>query len=72
MSTVETRVPARAPGLELLGEMQGSGYQDAPRTVRRSDGQTVQVTPLLYQLLEVLDGRRDLNALAEALGERCG
>src|SRR5688572_3273904 len=72
MPTVDARVPARAPGLELLGEMQGSGYQDAPCSVRRADGQTVQVTPLLFQLLEVLDGERDLGRLAEALGERCG
>jgi len=72
MSTVETRAPARAPGLELLGQMQGSGYQDAPSTVRRADGQTVQVTPLLYQLLEVLDGERDLDEVADALTDRCG
>jgi putative peptide zinc metalloprotease protein len=71
-AAVDAPAPARAPGLELLGAMQGSGYQDAPRTVRRADGQTIQVTPLLYQLLEVLDGERDLPALAEALGERCG
>lgn len=71
MPGVTAAVPARAPGLELLGQMQGSGYQDAPSIVRRGDGQTVQITPLLYQLLEVLDGERDLEQLAEALGERC-
>lgn len=72
MSTVEARVPTRAPGLELLGQMQGSGYHEAPSTVRRADGQTIQVTPLLYQLLEVLDGGRDLTEVAEALSDRCG
>ena len=72
MTLVEARVPTRAPGLELLGTQQDSGYQDAPCTVRRSDGQSVQVTPLLYQLLEAIDGGRDLDQLAEALAERSG
>jgi len=72
MSVLDTRAPARAPGVELLGELAGSGYDDSPSLVRRTDGQTVQVTPLLYQLLEVLDGERDLTQLADELGQRCG
>ena len=72
MTLVEARVPTRAPGLELLGTQQDSGYQDAPATVRRADGQSVQVTPLLYQLLEAIDGGRDLDQLAEVLAERTG
>ena len=40
--------------------------------VRRPDGQSVQVTPLLYQLLEAIDDERDLEQLAEALAERTG
>ena len=72
MTIVEARVPTRAPGLELLGAQQDSGYQDAPSMVRRADGQSVQVTPLLYQLLEAIDGGRDLDQLADALGERTG
>ncbi len=58
--------------MELLGEFTGSGYNEAPRLVRRADGQTVQLTPLLYQLLETLDGERDLRELADELGRRCG
>ena len=72
MTIVEARVPTRAPGLELLGAQQDSGYQDAPGTVRRADGQSVQVTPLLYQLLEAIDGGRDLDQLADVLAERTG
>ena len=72
MTIVEARVPTRAPGLELLGQQQDSGYQDAPSTVRRADGQSVQVTPLLYALLEVIDGGRDLDQLADALSQRTG
>jgi putative peptide zinc metalloprotease protein len=72
VSVLDARAPARAPGTELLGEFAGSGHQDAPSLVRRGDGQTVQVTPLLYQLLELLDGERDLVQLADELGARCG
>jgi putative peptide zinc metalloprotease protein len=66
------RAPARAPGIELLGELSGSGYHEAPGLVRRGDGQTVQVTPLLYALLDSLDGQRGLPQLAEELGRRVG
>ncbi|MBW3614370.1 MAG: hypothetical protein KY439_03555 [Actinobacteria bacterium] len=72
MSVLDARAPTRAPGMELLGEFTGSGYNEAPRLVRRADGQTVQVTPLLYQLLESLDGERNLEELADELGRRCG
>ena len=72
MSILDARAPGRAPGVELLGELSGSGYHDNPGLVRRADGQTVQVTPLLYRLLEALDGERDLVQLAEALERRCG
>ena len=36
--------------------MAGSGYRNAPALVRRSDGQTLQLTRLLYQVLD--SGRR--------------
>jgi putative peptide zinc metalloprotease protein len=64
--------PARAAGVELLGSVAGSGYRRAPALVRRADGQTVQLTPLLYQLLEEIDGERDHGQLAAALSERIG
>jgi putative peptide zinc metalloprotease protein len=65
-------VPAVAAGVELLGELSGSGYRRAPSLVRRGDGQTVQLTPLLYQLLTVIDGERGFEELAEAFSERSG
>jgi putative peptide zinc metalloprotease protein len=57
----------RAPGVELLGRLSGSGYRRVPGLVRRGDGQTLQLTPLLYQLLAAVDGQRDEHALAEAV-----
>jgi putative peptide zinc metalloprotease protein len=63
---------ARAQGLELLGAVSGSGYRDGAALVRRADGQIVQLGPLMYALLEALDGRRDRAALAAAMSERLG
>jgi putative peptide zinc metalloprotease protein len=60
-----TRVPARAAGVELLGELPGSGYRRPPALARRADGQVIQLTPLLYRVLEAVDGRRGLAELAE-------
>jgi putative peptide zinc metalloprotease protein len=63
---------ARAEGLELLGEVSGSGYKDGAALVRRADGQMVQLGPLMYGLLEEIDGRRDHDALADAMSARLG
>src|SRR5690242_6524843 len=63
---------ARAEGLELLGEVSGSGYKDGAALVRRADGQMVQLGPLMYALLDAIDGERDPAALAAAMSERLG
>ncbi len=63
---------ARAEGLELLGEVSGSGYKDGAALVRRADGQMVQLGPLMYALLEAIDGARDGEALAAAMSDRLG
>src|SRR3954454_8886942 len=65
-------VLARADGLELLGEVSGSGYKEGAALVRRPDGQMVQLGPLMYGLLEEIDGERDQQALAAAMTERLG
>jgi putative peptide zinc metalloprotease protein len=69
---VAARGLARADGLELLGVVSGSGYKDGAALVRRADGQMVQLGPLLYALLDEVDGRRDDAALADAMTERLG
>ena len=64
--------PARADGVVLVGEMEGSGYRTPPALARRADGQTVQLTPLLYATLSALDGRRSYADVADAVAAATG
>jgi putative peptide zinc metalloprotease protein len=59
-------------GVELLGEVHGSGYKEGAALVRRGDGQMVQLGPLMYGLLEAVDGRRDATRVAEVMSEQAG
>src|SRR4051794_21964719 len=49
--------------------MVGSGYRTPPALVRRGDGQTLQLTPLLYQVLQAIDGRRTCAEIATEVRE---
>ncbi len=59
------QVPVRAHGVQLLGQSEGSGYREAPSLVRRADGQTLQLTRLLYLVLEGSDGNRSVEEIAQ-------
>jgi hypothetical protein len=62
----------RADGVELIGEFEDSGFK-APRLLaQRGDGQVVQLTELLYAITAASDGRRDVQAVAEAVSKQCG
>jgi putative peptide zinc metalloprotease protein len=65
-------VPARADGVELLGEVPGSGYREPPALARRADGQTIQLTRLLYSVLEAVDGQRTYDDIAAHVSGRFG
>jgi len=65
-------VPTRATGVVLIGEMEGSGYRIPPALARRADGQTVQLTPLLYATLAALDGRRSYDEVAAEVSSVTG
>lgn len=69
---VDRQVPARADGIELIGELKGSGYRDAPALVRRADGQTLQLTPLLYSVLSAVDGRTSVPEIADRVSHGSG
>jgi putative peptide zinc metalloprotease protein len=62
----------RAQGVELIGEMAGSGYRVPPSLVRRVDGQTIQLTPLLYATLLEIDGHRSESEIAAAVSASTG
>src|SRR3954452_19362953 len=57
-------VPALVPDPQLLGVQPGSGYVNPPQLVCRADGQVMHVTPLLYAVLEAIDGERSLDRIA--------
>ncbi|MEV7648238.1 hypothetical protein [Arthrobacter sp. NPDC089319] len=65
-------VPVLADGVQLLGTAQGSGYREPPALARRADGQAIQLTPLLYAVLEGVDGSRNLDQIADHAGGTSG
>ena len=62
--------PRLAEGIELVGRFEDSGFKEAPYIARRSDGQMVQMPPMLYALAEVIDGNADEAELARRFSER--
>jgi putative peptide zinc metalloprotease protein len=72
----ETQRPRLTDGVELLGEYQGSGYQEARYLVIRSDQQTLLLPPIPYLVLRHANGQRDLRQVAELVsaehGQRLG
>jgi putative peptide zinc metalloprotease protein len=64
--------PRLAEGVELIGEYQGSGFQEPRYIVRRADGQVIQLSRLLYLLAASLDGQRDLAQVAGVLSAEFG
>nr|WP_246313212.1 hypothetical protein [Leifsonia shinshuensis] len=67
-----TEVLARAHGVQLIGAMRGSGYREPPSLARRGDGQVLQLTPLLFAILDEVDGTRDIAGIAERVSARVG
>src|SRR5688572_28415080 len=62
----------RADGIELIGEFEDSGYKEPPHIARRSDGQVVQLSELLYAVADASDGNRDVTEIAAVASERAG
>jgi putative peptide zinc metalloprotease protein len=71
-ATAVAEVPALAEGVQLLGTLDASGFKEPPCLARRADGQTIQLTELLYRVLEAIDGRRDTAAIADHVSGRIG
>ena len=58
--------PALAPNVELLGEMQETGFKERQWLVRRGD-RFIQLTELLYRLAEQADGESTHEEMAERM-----
>jgi putative peptide zinc metalloprotease protein len=65
-------MPQLTPGVELLGEYQGSGLTEATYLVRKPGGQVVQVSRLLHLVLSGIDGRRPVNEIAAQVSAAFG
>jgi putative peptide zinc metalloprotease protein len=61
-------VPRPADGTELIGQYSGSGFTEPRYLACRGDGQVVQLSERVFLLAGLVDGRRDLDELAAALG----
>lgn len=56
--------PTLAPNVQLIGEMQGTGFKDRQWLVQRGE-RFIQVTELLYRVAEQANGERRLDDIAE-------
>src|SRR5919205_797384 len=61
-------VPHLVKGVELIGEYRDSGFVETPYLARRSDGQVIQLSRLLYAVAEKIDGRRGVREIADEVG----
>lgn len=60
--------PARAPNIELIGEIRESGFKEPQYLIQRGD-RFIQLTELLYRILEQADGERTLSEIAAKVTE---
>jgi putative peptide zinc metalloprotease protein len=60
--------PALAPHVQLLGEMQGTGFKEPQWLLRRHD-HFIQLTELLYRIAERADGVHTLEEIATEVTE---
>ncbi|MGQ0678638.1 MAG: hypothetical protein ACT4OM_03095 [Actinomycetota bacterium] len=59
-------------GTVLLGPYQGSGFSETPYLVRRADGKTVQVSHLLYVVLDALANNEMTQDVIQEVQARSG
>jgi putative peptide zinc metalloprotease protein len=66
------RVPQLLRGVELVGEYQGSGLAETTYLVKKPGGQAIQVSRLVYLVLEGIDGIRTVGEVAERVSTAFG
>ena len=60
--------PLLAPDVQLVGELPDTAFVDRQWLIQR-DGQFVQLTELLYRIVEQMDGAKTLDEIAEGVSE---
>src|ERR671937_2227860 len=63
--------PTRSPTIELLGAMRGTAYAERKFLVRR-DAAYLQLTELLYRVLELADGAHSCERIAAYVAATTG
>jgi putative peptide zinc metalloprotease protein len=63
--------PALRKGVQLVGTMQGSGFESQQWLVQRG-GDYIQVSELIYRIIEQINGERTLEEIAAAVAEVTG
>ncbi len=58
--------PALAPTVQIVGEMQGTGFKERQWLVQRN-GRFIQITELLFRIAEQANGERTLEEIAAAV-----
>jgi putative peptide zinc metalloprotease protein len=67
-----TQPPKLAADTELIGDYGGSGFKEPPSLVRRSDGQVIQLSELLYLVAKFSDGSRSYDDVAQEVSREYG
>lgn len=62
--------PALAPGVELIGRYEDSGFKAPHFLVKRSDGKVVQISELLWLVASSIDGSADSDRIAAEVSRR--
>ena len=65
-------VPVLAPGVELVGEYQGSGLTQVTFLARNASGRVVQLSRLLWLVLSGVDGSRTVGEIAARVSVEFG
>src|SRR5687768_13660295 len=63
--------PSLAPNVELSGQLQGSGFEEQQWLVLR-DCRFIQLTEILYRILEQIDGQRTADEIAAGVARATG
>jgi putative peptide zinc metalloprotease protein len=70
--SVADHVPHLLPGVELVGEYQGSGLAEVTYLVLKPEGQSIQVSRLLHLVLDGIDGIRTVGEIAARVSAAFG